>query len=80
MNMWSGIINVSIRFKQTQTCRGCVYPSGWMFGKLRKGYAVIDIGITTTHRGMGWYYGIERFVMAQWKYRNIWKLPVNLFL
>ena len=52
----------------------------WMFGKLRKGYTVIDIGTTTTHRGMGWYYGIERFVMAQWKYRNIWKLPMNLLL
>ena len=48
--------------------------------KLRKGYTIIDIGITTTHAGMGWYYGIERFIIAQWKYRNMWKLPVNLFL
>ena len=39
---------------------------------------IIDIGITTTHRGMGWYYGIERFIIAQWKYKNIWKLPMNL--
>ena len=52
----------------------------WMFGKLRKGYTIIDIGITTTHRGFGYYYGIERFMIAQWKYRNVWKLPLNLLL
>ena len=33
------------------------HDGGWMLGKLRKGYTVLDIGITTLHRGWGWYYG-----------------------
>ena len=55
------------------------YDSGWMLGKLREGYTVLDIGITTWHRGWGWYYGVERFVIGLWETRNIWKLPINYY-
>ena len=56
-----------------------VHDGGWMLGKLRKGYTVLDIGITTWHRGWGLYYGAERFVIGLWKTRNIWKLPINYY-
>ncbi len=52
----------------------------WMFGKLRSGYTVIDIGVTTAHRGVGLWYGAERFVVGLWKTRNFWKIPVNFYL
>ena len=79
-DMWKGFDSIKEFNKPLGYALSGLENGSWMFGKLRKGYTVIDIGITTTHRGMGWYYGIERFVMAQWKYRNIWKLPVNLLL
>lgn len=50
-----------------------------MFGKLRSGYTVIDIGITTLHIGSGIYYGAEHFVIGLWKTRNLWKLPINYY-
>ena len=78
--MWKGFDSIKEFNKPLGYALSGLENGSWLFGKLRKGYTVIDIGITTTHRGMGWYYGIERFVMAQWKYRNIWKLPVNLLL
>lgn len=59
------------------------HNGGWLFGKLRKGYTVIDIGVTTMHKGLkafGLWYGTERAVLALWETRNIWKLPINLFL
>lgn len=56
-----------------------LHDAGWMFGKLRSGYTVIDIGMTTLHRGRGLYYGAERFVIGLWKTRNLWKLPINYY-
>ena len=56
-----------------------IHDAGWMFGKLRSGYTVIDIGMTTLHKGRGLYYGAERFVIILWKTRNIWKLPINYY-
>ena len=57
-----------------------VQDTFWMFGKLRSGYTVIDIGITTLHIGSGIYYGAEHFVIGLWKTRNLWKLPINYYL
>ncbi len=57
-----------------------VHDAGWMFGKLRSGYTVLDIGMTTLHRGYGLWYGAERFVIGLWKTRNLWKLPINYYL
>ena len=56
-----------------------MHDASWMLGKLRSGYTVIDIGITTLHKGRGLYYGAERFVIAIWKTRNLWKLPLNYY-
>jgi len=58
------------------------HNGGWLFGKLRQGYTVIDIGVTTTHKGLqkfGLWYGTERTVLALWETRNIWKLPINYY-
>lgn len=55
----------------------------WLFGKLRTGYTVIDIGITTAHKGIktwGLWYSTERIVLALWGTRNIWKLFLNYYL
>ena len=48
----------------------------WLYSKLRAGYTVIDIGITTAHKGFGLYYGTERFVMSVWQTRNLWKFYI----
>ena len=59
------------------------HDGAWLFGKLRKGYTVIDIGITTTMKGIkafGLWYGTERVVLSLWKMRNLWKLLLNYFL
>ena len=55
------------------------HNGGWLFGKLRQGYTVIDIGLSTMHKGRGLWYGTERFVLGLWKTRNIWKLPINYY-
>ncbi|MBQ3215077.1 MAG: RHS repeat-associated core domain-containing protein, partial [Oscillospiraceae bacterium] len=58
------------------------HNGGWLLGKLRKGYTVIDIGVTTAHRGrktFGLWYGTERAVLSIWQTRNIWKLPINYY-
>ena len=59
-----------------------VHNGNWLFGKLRQGYTVIDIGVTTAHKGvqgLGLWYGTERVVSGLWKTRNIWKLPINFY-
>ena len=56
-----------------------IHDAGWMYGKLRSGYTVIDIGMTTLHRWRGLYYGAERFIIDLWKTRNLWKLPINYY-
>ena len=58
------------------------HDGGWLLGKLRQGYTVIDIGIKTTHTGrkaFGLWYGTERAVLTLWETRNIWKLFLNYF-
>ena len=40
------------------------HNGSWLFGKLREGYTVIDIGLSTTHKGRGLWYGTERFVLV----------------
>ena len=79
-DMWKGFDSIKKFNKPLGYVLSGLDNGSWMFGKLRKGYTIIDIGITTTHRGFGYYYGIERFMIAQWKYRNVWKLPLNLLL
>lgn len=51
----------------------------WLYGKLRKGYTVIDIGIDTIRTARSSSYFFERILLNIWKYRNIWKLPYHIF-
>ena len=76
--MWHGFDAIIDFNKPLGYVLSGVENGAWMLNKLRKGYTIVDIGITTTHVGLGWYYGIEKFTIAQWKYRNLWKIPVNL--
>ena len=55
------------------------HNAGWMFGKLRNGYTVIDIGMTTFLTSKGLNYGAERFVIGLWRTRSLWKLPINYY-
>ena len=56
-----------------------VHNGSWLFGKLRHGYTVIDIGLSTAIKGRGLWYGTERFVLGLWRTRNIWKFPINYY-
>ena len=75
--MWKGFDSIKDFNKILGYGLSGVENGFWLFRKLRKGYTILDIGITTTHKGFGWYYGIERFIIFQWKTRNFWKLPIN---
>ena len=55
------------------------HNGSWLFGKLRQGYTVIDIGLSTMHKSRGLWYGTERFVLGLWETRNIWKLIINYY-
>lgn len=45
----------------------------WLFGKLRTGYNVIDIGIDSVRTARSSSYITEKFIIGIWKTRNIWK-------
>lgn len=45
----------------------------WLYGKLRSGYKVIDIGIDSTRLIRSSSYIAERIALGIWKSRNIWK-------
>lgn len=53
---------------------------GWVFGKIRTGATIIDIGLDTSHVFFGIYYGMERMVIGLWRLRNIWKVPLNYYM
>ena len=55
------------------------HNGSWLLGKIRHGYTVIDIGLSTMHNGRGLWYGTERFVLGLWETRNIWKLSINYY-
>ena len=49
----------------------------WLYGKLRSGYKVIDIGIDITRETRSSSYMLERAIMSTWRYRNLWKLSIH---
>lgn len=78
--MWKGYDATATGFKRVVNNGISVIDNAfWMFGKLRGGYTVIDIGRTTAYRRYGLWYGAERFVVGLWKTRNLWKLPINYY-
>ena len=50
----------------------------WLYGKLRKGYTIIDIGIDIGRTARSSSYFVERVLLNIWKYRNIWKLLYHI--
>ena len=79
---WKGYDKWSSISKPLANAMSVVHNGGWLFGKLRKGYTVIDIGVTTVDVGLktfGLWYGTERFVLGLWRTRNIWKFPINYY-
>ena len=46
----------------------------WLYGKLRQGYTIVDIGIDVGRTVRSSSYLTEKIVLGLWKYRNIWKL------
>lgn len=59
---WKGYNKVANFSKSLANGISIVHNGGWLFNKPRKGYTVIDIGLTTAHRGIGLWYGTERIV------------------
>ncbi|MDY4849359.1 MAG: RHS repeat-associated core domain-containing protein [Bacilli bacterium] len=45
----------------------------WLYGKLRSGYKIIDIGLDTARTIRSSSYIVERITIGIWKTRNIWK-------
>ena len=52
---------------------------GWLFGKVRKGYTVVDIGIDIGRVARSSSYMAERIFLFVWKYRNVWKLSYHIW-
>ncbi len=51
----------------------------WLYGKVRRGYTVIDIGIDVARSTRSSSYITERIFLGVWKYRNAWKLPYHIW-
>ena len=51
----------------------------WLYRKLRSGYTVIDIGLSTVYSAYGLWYGAEKLILNIWISRNLWKVPINFF-
>ena len=45
----------------------------WLYGKLRRGYTIIDIGIDVGRTVRSSSYFVEKTVLGFWKWRNFWK-------
>ncbi len=52
---------------------GKVSNMSWLYGKLRQGYTIIDIGIDSTRMARSASYRLEKIGITVWKTRNIWK-------
>ena len=77
---WKGYDKAATGLKRlTHNSIQTLHNSGWMFGKLRNGYTVIDIGTKTIHKSFGLWYGAERVTIGLWRTRNVWKLPINYY-
>ncbi len=51
----------------------------WLYGKLRSGYRVVDIGIDSARLARSSSYIAERITIGVWKSRNLWKWIYHLF-
>ena len=51
----------------------------WLYGKVRRGYTVIDIGIDFRRATRSSSYITEKIFLGFWKYRNVWKLSYHIW-
>ena len=51
----------------------------WLYGKVRKGYTVIDIGIDIGRATRSSSYIVERTFLIVWQNRNLWKFSYHIF-
>ena len=61
---------------------GKTQNAGWLYSKLRTGFTILDIGVDLEKVAEGTIsssYIMERIIVALWKTRNIWKLPLNYY-
>jgi RHS repeat-associated protein len=49
----------------------------WLYGKLRSGYRVVDIGIDSTRLIRSSSYFVEKVFVGVWKTRNAWKAVLH---
>lgn len=59
--------------KITAEVGGKISNATWLYGKLRSGYKVVDIGIDSMRTARSSSYIIERLTIGIWKSRNVWK-------
>ena len=52
---------------------GKVSNIAWLYGKVRTGYTIVDIGIDIGRVGRSSSYMVERIFLGIWQNRNIWK-------
>lgn len=77
---WEGYDKVKKTSKTLANFISLAHNGRWLLTKLRRGYTVIDLGLTATRKGRGLWYGIETIILRLWETRGIWKLPINYFL
>ena len=53
--------------------------AAWLFGKLRSGYTVVDIGIDVTREARSSSYIMETVVMTFWKIKNVIKSAIKIW-
>ena len=49
----------------------------WLYGKVRSGYTVVDIGIDASRIARSSSYIAEKVFLGVWKYRNVWKFSYH---
>ena len=57
---------------------GKVSNIAWLYGKVRKGYTVIDIGIDIGRVTRSSSYIVERTFLIVWQNRNLWKFSYHI--
>ena len=77
---WKGYEKMKETHKTLARILSIAHNAVWIFGKLRKGHIVLDIGFDVSRKWpkkSPWYI-TERTITELWRTRNIWKILLNL--
>ena len=77
---WQGYSKVASYSKRLANGISAAHNVGWLYGNLRRGNQIINIGMSTKFIKRGLFYGAETATLFIWQTRNIWKLPLNYYL